>query len=94
MKQLSAMKDQNVLVEHVDCEEMTVTFSNGLTLPVHNFFDADGVAADEPVDGGYAEFGDDEHGYGIYTVRLISEEEYEDAQQERQASSLHGSGRA
>ena len=89
MNPLQAWKDAKVTVDFIDCDEMTVTFSNGVTLPIWGFYAADGRPVDVPVEGGYAEFGDEEHGYGTYKVKIISEEEY-DAEQKRQAGQVHG----
>ena len=77
MNQLSAWKEARVLIDEVDCDEMTVIFSNGVVLPIICFCGADGRCTEEPEEGGYAEFGDDEHGYGTYPIKIISEEEYE-----------------
>lgn len=91
MNPLQAWKDARVTVDFIDCEEMTITFSNGVTLPVHAFYDAAGRHVEEPVEPGYAEFGDEEHGYGTYKVKIISEEEYEDALENAQAKENDGS---
>ena len=74
---IEAWKDAGVKIDEIDCDEMTVTFSNGVILPILAFYDADGHRVEEPTEPGYAEFGDDEYGYGNYPVKIISEREYE-----------------
>lgn len=78
MNRLQAMKDQNIRIQIVDDEAMEVVFENGVTLPIQAWLDKDQeVETDDPVDGGWVAFGDDEIGYGYYPIKLISEEEYE-----------------
>jgi len=82
--QLQAMKDQKIRVDWVDCDEMKIHFPNGVVLPILTFLDVDKVTpVVDPVDGGWAEFGSDEVGYGYYPVKLVSEEEYEEEQRRR-----------
>lgn len=77
VKQLQAMKDQRIFVDHVDVDEGILVFENGLVLPIEYCTDANDVVVDDPVDGGWIHFGDDEHGYGRYPVKLVTEEEFE-----------------
>jgi len=78
MNRLAAMHDRDIRIQWVDCDDMTVTFANGVTLPIIGFLAPDKYTlVDDAVEGGYAEFGNDEFGYGYYPVRLIGDEEYE-----------------
>jgi len=77
VSQLQAMKDRQILVDHVDVDEGVLVFENGLVLPIEYCTDAADVVVDDPVDGGWIHFGDDEHGYGRYPVKLVTEEEFE-----------------
>lgn len=74
---IQAWKDAGVKVDHVDCEEMTVTFDNGVTLDIYAFADADENEVTDPVDGGWALFGNPEVGFGAYQVKMVTEDEYE-----------------
>ena len=40
--------------------------------------DDKGTPVDDPVEGGWAEFGNDEIGYGWYPIKLVSQEDWED----------------
>lgn len=84
MNQLQAMKDQKIRIRLVDVDVMEVTFDNGLVLPIEMFTDENDVQSEDPVNGGWAHFGNDEAGYGRYPVKLITEEEWQ-AEQKRLA---------
>lgn len=84
MNQLQAMKDQKIRIDYIDCDEMEVHFPNGVVLPIETFLAPDKVTPTvDPVEGGWAAFGNDEVGYGYYPIKLITEEEYEEEQRQR-----------
>jgi hypothetical protein len=85
LNQLQAMKDQNVRISRVDCEDELVYFPNGVVLPIVGIWSPDrSHELDEPEDGAWIEFGNDEIGYGWYPCKMITEEEYR-AEQEQVA---------
>lgn len=84
MNQLQAMRDQNIRIWRVDCEDELVYFPNGVVLPIVGFWSQDRThQIDEPIDGAWIEFGDDEVGYGWYPCKMITEEEYHAEQEGR-----------
>ena len=92
MNQLTAMVERGVRCLIFDDNNMEIVFENGLVLPVHYYTlpDYETIVL-EPVDGGYAYFGNEGVGFGYYKIKLITEVEY--AQQLEEAGQIYaGSG--
>lgn len=76
--QLQAMKSAGIKCREFIVGDDEIIFANGIVLPVLGYYDASREKLlDEPVHGGWAEFGNDDVGYGWYPIKLISEEEEE-----------------
>lgn len=83
-KQLQAMKDRGILIDFVDCDGLEVRFINGVVLPILAYWSPDRERElDEPVEGGWIEFGNDQVGYGWYPCKMITEEEFEEERRAR-----------
>jgi len=80
MNRLSAMRERGIQAHTIDEDAMTIAFPNGVVLPIQGWLDHNRKPVDDPIDGGYAEFGDEEIGFGYYPVKLISEEEWREQQ--------------
>lgn len=92
MNRLNAMRERGICADVIDEDAMTISFPNGVVLPIQCWLDRDRkTEIDDPIDGGWCEFGNEEIGFGYYPVKLISEEEW-NAQQNRKAKAHHGGG--
>ena len=89
MNRLSAMRERGIQASTIDEDAMTIAFPNGVVLPIQGWLDRNRKPVDEPIDGGWCEFGDEEIGFGYYPVKLISEEEW-NAQQNKSSEAHHG----
>jgi hypothetical protein len=80
---IGAWKEAGISAMVIDEDNMEITFSNGVVLPILEFLNSTKTHTTvEPVEGGFIAFGDDDHGFGYYPIKLISEEEWH-AQQEK-----------
>jgi len=94
MSQLRAMREAGIKIDFVDDDADEVHFMNGITLPIIAFWSPDrSHRIDDPVDGGWIEFGDDEIGYGWYPCKLITEEEYDQERRARARAAVEESAR-
>lgn len=71
------MKDAGIKIDFVECDDEMVIFENGVELPIIAYWDPErDHETDDPVEGGWIEFGNEEVGFGWYPIKLISEDEW------------------
>lgn len=61
---VNAWRDRGVTLEVIDAQNMRVTFSNGITLPIVALYDAEGSRVEEWEDATTYDFGSPSFGYG------------------------------
>lgn len=65
---ITAMRDRGIALEVVDTRLMTVTFANGVVLPIIALFDAEGWPVDDWEDAVKYDFGNPYVGYGSAVI--------------------------